>query len=98
MTQLPNYNKTFVNKMASVSLPNLEWLHFYCFISAYATRHISIDRPNNFPKKHAKRSNFSLKVGKKYLFRPMDRFFCEVILGQSYGESKVIDWSYTLSY
>ena len=54
MTQLPNYNKTidctiydktFVNKMASVSLPNLEWLHFYCFISAYATRHISIDRP-----------------------------------------------------
>ena len=45
MTQLPNYNKTFVNKMASVSLPNLEWLHFYCFISAYATQHISIDRP-----------------------------------------------------
>ena len=36
MTQLPNYNKTLVNKMASVSLPNLEWLHFYCFVSAYA--------------------------------------------------------------
>ena len=60
MTQLPNYNKTFINKMASVSLPNLEWSHFYCFISTYATQHISIDpiRDNNFPKKHARRSNF----------------------------------------
>ena len=40
------------------------------------------------------------KLGElKFLpFRPMDRYFCKVILGQSYDTSKVTDWSYTLNY
>ena len=37
-------------------------------------------RGNNFPKIHARRSKNLLKVAECYLFRPMDRFFCKVVL------------------